>query len=58
MSSKKKGSVEIVALQCSECKRKNYTTTKNRKNTQGKLELSKYCPFDRKHTVHKEVKVK
>jgi large subunit ribosomal protein L33 len=58
MSSKKKGSVEIVALQCAECKRKNYTTTKNRKNTQGKLELSKYCPFDRKHTVHKEVKVK
>lgn len=58
MSSKKKGSVEIIALQCSECKRKNYTTTKNRKNTQGKLELSKYCPFDRKHTVHKEVKVK
>ena len=58
MSSKKKGSVEIVALQCSECKRKNYTTTKNRKNTQGKLELSKYCPFDRKHTMHKEVKVK
>jgi len=58
MSSKKKGSVEIIALQCTECKRKNYTTTKNRKNTQGKIELSKYCPFDRKHTVHKEVKVK
>jgi large subunit ribosomal protein L33 len=58
MSSKKKSAVEIVALQCTECKRKNYTTTKNRKNTQGKLELSKYCPFDRKHTVHKEVKVK
>ncbi len=58
MSSKKKGAVEIIALQCTECKRKNYTTTKNRKNTQGKLELSKYCPYDRKHTVHKEVKVK
>jgi large subunit ribosomal protein L33 len=58
MSSKKKGAVEIIALQCTECKRKNYTTTKNRKNTQGKLELSKYCPFERKHTVHKEVKVK
>lgn len=58
MSSKKKGAVEIIALQCTECKRKNYTTTKNRKNTQGKLELSKYCPFDHKHTVHKEVKVK
>ncbi|MCI1209131.1 MAG: 50S ribosomal protein L33 [Treponema sp.] len=58
MASKKKGAVEIVALQCTECKRKNYTTTKNRKNIQGKLELKKYCPFDRKHTLHKETKVK
>ena len=54
----KKTSVELIALQCSECKRKNYTTAKNRKNIQGKLELSKYCPFDRKHTLHKETKVK
>ena len=58
MSSKKKGAVEIIALQCSECKRNIYTTTKNRKNIQGKLELSKYCPFDHKHTLHKETKVK
>ena len=33
MASKKKGAVEIIALQCTECKRKNYTTYKNRKNT-------------------------
>ena len=25
---------------------------------QGKLELKKYCPFDRKHTLHREAKVK
>jgi large subunit ribosomal protein L33 len=54
----KKTAVEIVALQCSECKRKNYTTYKNKKNIQGKLELSKYCPFERKHTLHKEAKAK
>ena len=53
----KKTSVELVALQCSECKRKNYTTSKNRKNIQGK-EFKKFCPFDRKHTVHKETKIK
>ncbi|MBR7063600.1 MAG: 50S ribosomal protein L33 [Treponema sp.] len=58
MASKKKGAVELISLQCSECKRKNYTTSKNRKNMQGKLELSKYCPFDRKHTLHKEAKIK
>ena len=54
----KKTSVELIALQCSECKRKNYTTSKNRKNIQGKLEFMKYCPFDHKHTLHKETKIK
>jgi large subunit ribosomal protein L33 len=58
MASKKKGAVELIALQCSECKRRNYTTQKNRRNTQEKLELQKYCPHDRKHTLHKETKVK
>ncbi|MDR3343384.1 MAG: 50S ribosomal protein L33 [Treponema sp.] len=54
----KKTAVELIALQCTVCKRKNYTTKKNRRNTQEKLEFKKYCPFDRKHTVHKETKVK
>ncbi len=54
----KSKAVEIVALQCTECKRRNYTTTKNRRNIQGKLEFNKYCKFDRKHTLHRETKVK
>ena len=58
MGSKKKGSVEIIALQCTECKRKNYTTYKNRKNITGKLEKMKYCPFCRKSVMHKETKDK
>jgi large subunit ribosomal protein L33 len=58
MASKKKTVVELIALQCMECKRKNYTTSKNRRNTQEKLEFKKYCPFDQKHTVHKETKIK
>ncbi len=58
MASKKKTSIDIIALQCSECKRKNYTTTKNRKNITGKLEKNKYCPFCRKETLHKEAKAK
>ncbi|HKK32245.1 MAG TPA: 50S ribosomal protein L33 [Desulfomicrobiaceae bacterium] len=45
-----------VLLACTECKRRNYATSKNKKNTTSKLELKKYCPFDRKHTVHKETK--
>jgi len=54
----KKQTVEIIALQCTECKRRNYTTTKNRKTMQEKLELMKYCKWERKHTLHKETKVK
>lgn len=46
-----------LLLECSECKRRNYATHKNRRNTQGKLELKKYCPWERRYTVHREVKV-
>ena len=58
MAKAKKGAIEIIALQCTECDRRNYTTTKNRRNMQGKLELKKYCRHDRKHTLHREAKVK
>jgi len=47
---------DIVILACTECKRRNYTTTKNKKRMQGKMEIKKYCPFDRRHTLHKETK--
>ncbi len=47
---------DIITLACSECKRRNYTTTKNKKTMTTKLELKKYCKFDRKHTLHKETK--
>ncbi|MGA9752145.1 MAG: 50S ribosomal protein L33 [Acidobacteriota bacterium] len=47
---------DIIHLQCGACKRRNYTTTKNKKKQQGKLEVKKYCPFCRSHQVHKEVK--
>ena len=35
-----------------------YTTTKNRKTTSGKMEISKYDPVARKHVVYKETKLK
>jgi len=47
---------DIVTLACTECKQRNYTTTKNKRNTPDKLEFRKYCRFCRKHTVHKETK--
>ena len=36
---------ETISLACGECKRRNYTTTKNKKTNTEKLELSKYCPL-------------
>ncbi|AKJ04931.1 MULTISPECIES: 50S ribosomal protein L33 [Archangium] len=52
-----KGNRSIISLECTVCKERNYYTTKNKRKSQDKLELSKYCPRDRKHTVHKEGKV-
>ncbi len=45
-----------VTLACSECKRRNYMTTKNKKNTPNRVELNKYCSFCKTHTLHKETK--
>jgi large subunit ribosomal protein L33 len=47
---------EMITLQCGECKRRNYSSTRNKKTQTEKLELKKFCSFCRKHTLHKEVK--
>jgi large subunit ribosomal protein L33 len=47
---------DIITLACTECKRRNYTTTKNKRRTPDRLELKKYCRFCRTHTPHREVK--
>jgi large subunit ribosomal protein L33 len=52
-----KGNRSIISLECSVCKERNYSTTKNKRKQQDKLELSKFCPRCRKHTAHKEGKV-
>ncbi len=45
-----------ITLACEECKQRNYDTTKNKKNDPDRIEMSKYCRFCKKHTVHKESK--
>ena len=53
----KKGEVrERITLQCTECKEENYRVQKNVRNTTERLEMNRYCPRCRKHTVHKEKK--
>ncbi len=53
---KKKEATEIITFECSECKHRNYTSVKNKKNTPDRLERKKYCRHDRKRTLHKEIK--
>ena len=58
----KKGNRVQVILQCTEHKESGmagmprYITTKNKKNTPERIELKKYNPVLKKHTVHKEIK--
>ncbi len=47
---------ENIVLQCTDCKGRNYVTTKNKKEMKDRLELSKFCRRCRKHTDHKETK--
>ena len=47
---------DIITLACTECKQRNYTTTKNKRTKPEKFEFSKYCRFCQKHTPHKETK--
>lgn len=35
-----------------------YTTTKNKRNMPGKLEIKKFDPVVRKHVIYKETKLK
>ena len=45
-----------ILLACTECKRRNYATVKNKKNTTGRVERKKFCPWCRTHTVHRETR--
>jgi large subunit ribosomal protein L33 len=58
---KKKTARVIITLECTEAKGEGkpvsrYTTTKNRQKTPGRMELKKYNPNLRRHTIHRETK--
>ncbi|MCD6378652.1 MAG: 50S ribosomal protein L33 [Planctomycetes bacterium] len=48
----KSKAAEYVWLQCTECKALNYRTRVRVAGGMPKLSLRKYCPSQRKHTVH------
>lgn len=52
----------VIHLECTTCRASGvpgvsrYATRKNKKNTPTRLELNKYCRYERIVTVHKEIK--
>ena len=56
MASKSQDVRPKITLACSECKERNYITTKNRRNTPDRLELKKFCSRCGKQTVHRETR--
>lgn len=45
-----------ITLACTQCKQRNYSSIKNKKNDPDRIELKKYCKFCKAHTLHKETK--
>jgi len=46
----------FIALGCVDCKERTYSSNKNRRNDPQRLELKKFCPRCRVHTIHREVR--
>jgi large subunit ribosomal protein L33 len=47
---------EAIVLACEECKRRNYTVSKNRHRHPDRVTYRKYCTFCRRHTAHRETR--
>ncbi|MEE9167928.1 MAG: 50S ribosomal protein L33 [Candidatus Neomarinimicrobiota bacterium] len=47
---------DLLILECPECRRRNYTTSKNRQLHPDRVTYKKYCPWCRNHTPHKETR--
>jgi large subunit ribosomal protein L33 len=46
----------IVTLACTNCKQRNYTSNKNKRNNPDRMELKKYCKFCNEQTLHRETR--
>ena len=47
---------DLITLACGECKRRNYTTKKNKRLHPDRVEYKKFCSHCRVHTLHKETR--
>ncbi|MFD1428239.1 large subunit ribosomal protein L33 [Kroppenstedtia sanguinis] len=46
----------LITLECTECKERNYSSTKNKRNHPDRMEFRKHCPRCNGHTLHRETK--
>lgn len=45
-----------ITLECTDCKERNYISVKNKRNNPDRIEMKKYCPRERRATLHRETK--
>ena len=53
---KRAGNRILITMGCTDCRERNYLSSKNRINDNQRLELRKYCSRCRSHTLHREVR--
>ena len=61
MAKAKKGNRINIIVECTEARKigatpSRYSTEKNRRNSPSRMEIKKYNPSLKKHTLHKEIK--
>jgi large subunit ribosomal protein L33 len=47
---------DTITLECTECKERNYSSTKNKRLHPQRVEFKKYCPRCNAHRTHKETR--
>ncbi|MEK8132687.1 50S ribosomal protein L33 [Paenibacillus filicis] len=46
----------IITLACTNCKQRNYASSKNKRNHPDRMELKKYCKYCNEQTAHRETR--
>ncbi|HMB66055.1 MAG TPA: 50S ribosomal protein L33 [Patescibacteria group bacterium] len=46
----------MIKMECTECKKINYFSRKNKRTIKDRLQLKKFCSNCGTHTIHKETK--
>jgi large subunit ribosomal protein L33 len=47
---------DVITLACTDCRRRNYQSSKSKRNTPDRVELKKYCRWCGRHTAHRETR--